>query len=63
MHLGVLYLDNLWVLFGRLFYRELGGGRFAIFFDRGWPQKYIIQKCMSDIYDVKVEVNSLVMCS
>jgi hypothetical protein len=32
-------------------------------FDRGWPQKYIIQKFMSDIYDVKVEVNSLIMCS
>jgi hypothetical protein len=32
-------------------------------FDRGWPQKYIIQKFVSDIYDVKVEVNSLVMCS
>jgi hypothetical protein len=29
MHLGVLYLDNLWVLFDRLFYRELGGGQFA----------------------------------
>jgi hypothetical protein len=32
MHLGVLYLDNLWVLFGCLFYRELGGWRFATFF-------------------------------
>jgi hypothetical protein len=32
-------------------------------FDRGWPQQYIIQKWMSDIYDVKVKVNSLVMCS
>jgi hypothetical protein len=32
-------------------------------FDRGWPQKYIIQKCMSGIYDVNVEGNSLVMCS
>ena len=29
MHLGVLYLNNLWVLFDRLFYRELGGGQFA----------------------------------
>ena len=32
-------------------------------FDRGWPQQYIIQKCMSGIYDVNVEGNSLVMCS
>lgn len=32
-------------------------------FDRGWPQKYIIQKWMSGIYDVNVEGNSLVMCS
>jgi hypothetical protein len=32
-------------------------------FDRGWPQKYIIQKSMSAIYDVNVEGNSLVMCS
>jgi hypothetical protein len=32
-------------------------------FDRGWPQESIIQKCMSGIYDVNVEGNSLVMCS
>jgi hypothetical protein len=32
-------------------------------FDRGWPQEYIIQKCLSGIYDVNVEGNSLVMCS
>jgi hypothetical protein len=32
-------------------------------FDPGWPQQYIIQKCMSGIYDVNVEGNSLVMCS
>jgi hypothetical protein len=32
-------------------------------FDQGWPQKYIIQKWMSDIYNVNIKVNSLVMCS
>jgi hypothetical protein len=32
-------------------------------FDRGWPHQCIIQKCMSVIYDVNVEGNSLVMCS
>jgi hypothetical protein len=32
-------------------------------FDPGWPQQYIIQKCMSGIYDVNVKGNSLVMCS
>jgi hypothetical protein len=32
-------------------------------FDGERPQKYIIQKCLCDIYDIKVEVSSLVMCS
>ncbi len=45
MHLGVLYLDNLWVLFGRLFYRELGGGRLATLHNFFFPPRNLGGVC------------------
>jgi hypothetical protein len=45
MHLGVLYLNNLWVLFGRLFYRELRGGQLAILHKFFFPPRNLGGVC------------------
>ena len=45
MHLGVLYLGNLWVLFGHLFYRELGGGQFATLHNFFFPPRNLGGVC------------------